>query len=238
MTVILAVETSGVRGGVALSVDGRLRQVIRFDRDSPASMQLIPAIDTILARDNRSLNSVDEFAVSIGPGSFTGLRVGLTAVKTLAYFCRKPVKKIPTLMALAVAAGPSDKPIVAMLDARKGEVYGAIFRVGDSIERLTPDRVVSVETLLAYTPLQPLHLTGDALRVYRDRIFAIQQPYTEAPEAVWDPSPEAVAWLAETTMDSAMTDMELFQLAPVYIRRSEAEINWETKHLSKRHSMN
>jgi len=223
------VETSVVDGGIAVFDSDRMLAMERFDREIPASARLIPAIELLLSQLQLSLEQLDGFAVSIGPGSFTGLRVGLTAVKTLARFLDRPVIPVPTLMALAVSAGEQDDPVGAILDARKGEVFGAYFRVGADTSRITPDRVLPIETFIENRPSERICLVGNGIREYRERIDATGVLHSTVPEMHWEPSPEWVGRLAVRLTGETVTGNDLFKLAPVYIRRSEAEIHWDRR---------
>lgn len=229
MHYLLAVETSVIAGGVALFEGDRMLRLDTFDSRTPASARLVPAIKTLLEQENLTLQDLDAFAVSIGPGSFTGLRVGLTAVKTLASFLEKPVIPVPTLMALALGAGKCDVPVGAILDARKGEVYGAYFSIGPGVTRLTEDRVLPVEAFIEAKPGNRICLVGNGLREYRDRIDATGADYTSMDEAYWEPSPEQVGSAAIHLDLERIEGSGLFSLTPVYIRRSEAEIHWRKR---------
>ncbi|MCD4653552.1 tRNA (adenosine(37)-N6)-threonylcarbamoyltransferase complex dimerization subunit type 1 TsaB [bacterium] len=169
------------------------------------------------------------FAVSIGPGSFTGLRVGLTAVKTMAYFLKKPIIPVSTLMSLALAAGPVDIPVAAILDARKDEVFGAYFSVGNSLKRLTKDCVLPIEEFIKNRPADHIHLIGNGIAEYKDRIERMDIIFSESPENVWEPSPVTIGRIAIQYDVKTIDGEAIFRLAPVYLRRCQAELNWEKK---------
>lgn len=122
---MLAVETATRVMGVALLRGERVVDELASDDPRPHSERLLPALDRLLARAGVALGDADLLAVSIGPGSFTGLRVGLATVKGLCLGAERPVAPVPTLAALAHAAAGTPGPVVALLDARRGEVYAA-----------------------------------------------------------------------------------------------------------------
>jgi tRNA threonylcarbamoyladenosine biosynthesis protein TsaB len=124
--VLLAVETATRVLSVALLEGEALRAELSTVDPRAHAERLLPAIDALLAQAGVGLDAVGAFAVSIGPGSFTGLRIGLATVKGLAFDTGRPVAAVPTLAALAAGAGASE-PTAALLDARRGEVYAALW---------------------------------------------------------------------------------------------------------------
>jgi len=126
---ILAVDTTTQTGSVALLRDAAL--VEQSDMAPPAahSARLLGTVDGLLARHGLSIRDVEAFAVAAGPGSFTGIRIGLSAVKALAFASGRPVAPVSSLEALAAkAAGPEAALVAPIIDAKKGEVYAALFR--------------------------------------------------------------------------------------------------------------
>src|SRR6478672_10409581 len=111
---------------------------------------IIPLIESLFETTNISLQDVTGFALSIGPGSFTGLRIGLSTVKGLAYGSQIPVVGMSTLFAHAARVTDYDGLICTLLDARKNEVYAAVFRkTGDVVNRVTEDIVASAANVVA-----------------------------------------------------------------------------------------
>jgi tRNA threonylcarbamoyladenosine biosynthesis protein TsaB len=157
---LLAVDTTTPSGSVALLEDDRI--IGEFCNESPAthSSRLLGAADALLRSFGLTIADVDAFAVAAGPGSFTGIRIGLSLVKSLAFASGKPVAPVSSLRALALKlARPKAGLAAAILDAKKGEVYAALFeaadlelteivpqgayRPGDFVARLPDDRTVS-----------------------------------------------------------------------------------------------
>ncbi len=226
---LIAIETSIQNGGVVLSISGRIVGERRFSHQDPASQELIPAISSLLDTAGLGIQQVDCFAVTVGPGSFTGLRVGLTAAKTLAYFNDKAVIGVPTLDVLAHPFANSGKTVVSILDARKGEVYGAVYRTGPGIELISEYRVCRVEEILPDTG--EILVVGDAIPLYKSRILSVRDSGCElADESAWRPDSCSLADLALTGQYASLTGKNLFTLAPVYLRKSEAEVQWDRKH--------
>ncbi|MBN1879890.1 tRNA (adenosine(37)-N6)-threonylcarbamoyltransferase complex dimerization subunit type 1 TsaB [bacterium] len=235
MNWILSVETSTKFGGVALFHDGHIISGMRFQPEKPASEYLIPCISELLAGESLIPGDLDAIALSIGPGSFTGLRVGLTAVKTMAVRLRIPVFAVSSLQALSFNAGLSAQTIGAIMDARKGQIYGAYFRreEGSIPIRLSEDTVMTIETFLSVRPDDDICIVGDGIKPYRDRIEATGISEENLMMSSIYPMPESVGYLA-LQGQSVRFDVDRIQLmTPVYLRRSEAEENWDRKQCSE-----
>jgi len=143
--VILAVETATLATSVALLRGEELvAEWTHVDR-TPHSERLLPAIDALLQGAGVTIGQVDAFAVSAGPGSFTGLRIGIATVKGLAFGSERPVAAVSTLAALALGGADGAAPVAALLDARRGEVYAAVF--GPNGARLAADAVLTPDAL-------------------------------------------------------------------------------------------
>ena len=178
-------------------------------------------VQATLAQAGLDWPGVDGLAISIGPGSLTGLRIGLSLVKGIAYAGRLPVAAVPTLEALAhVADATPGETVCAALDARKREVYAALFVAGDGApRRLTPDLAVSPEALAAQlTP--PCVLVGDAGEVYRD---ALAPRATLRPFATHHPRGGVVARLGSARL-AAGERANIGTLEPTYVRPPDAEL--------------
>jgi tRNA threonylcarbamoyladenosine biosynthesis protein TsaB len=173
-----------------------------------------------------SLQNITGFALSIGPGSFTGLRIGLSTVKGLAYGWQIPVVGVSTLFAHAARVTDYEGLICALLDARKNEVYAAVFRkTADIVNRVTEDVVASaanvVEMVRGLQRGSPCLFVGDGAVVYK-HLF-LELPGVCLPETTNYPTvAAAVARLGEDRFRSNRVD-DLGALTPAYVRPSEAE---------------
>jgi len=125
---ILALETSGETGGLAL-YRGRLLAEVTLSGALTYSRRLLPALDFLLRQLGLDLSGIEALAVSVGPGSFTGLRIGLATAKALALVLKRPLVGVETLAALAAQVPESPLPVCAVLDARRGELYAALYRM-------------------------------------------------------------------------------------------------------------
>ncbi len=174
-----------------------------------------------LARANVSLSAVDAIAVALGPGSFTGLRVGLSLAKGLVFGSERRLVGVATLEALAaVADAPLGASVCAALDARKREVYAAFFtRHAAGLHRLGPDRALSPQRLLA--ELRPgMVLVGDAPDVYPELCTASALVRSFA---AYHPRGSTVAYLGWERLRAGQAD-DVGRLVPVYVRAAEAEL--------------
>jgi len=180
-------------------------------------------VEGVLERAGLVVGDVEGVAVSIGPGSFTGLRIGLGLAKGLAFAGGLPLAAVPTLEALAEAAGASPgETVCAALDARKREVYAAVFQVDDTgrLRRLGADDVVAPEILAARLPVGTI-LIGDAGEAYPE---AFQDRTIRRPFATHHPRGGIVARLGARRL-AAGEAVDLGSVEPVYVRPPEAELS-------------
>jgi tRNA threonylcarbamoyladenosine biosynthesis protein TsaB len=220
---LLAVESATLSGGVALLDGDRLLGEITLNIAITHSERLMSAVDRLLGDCGLAPADLDGLAVSVGPGSFTGLRVGLATVKALAMALDLPVAPVPTLDALAARLPFADAPVCPILDARKGEVYLSLYRWrGNSMAREWDYLALTPEAAAAWLE-PPVILLGDgveACRPWLDRLGAGAQV---APAAQRLPSAGAVAGLG-LAMLAAGGGVSAEALAPLYLRPSEAEL--------------
>lgn len=220
---ILGIETSTTIGGVALIDDKALKAEYRLKISMAHSEWLLKGIDRLFKDTGIRLEDLDCIAVSIGPGSFTGLRIGLSIAKGISTATGKPIIPVPTLDAMAHNIQFSRSQICPMIDARKKEVYAAIFEHSDTIgiRRITDYMVDKPERILESIYCETIFL-GDGAEAYHDLIVermggkALFAPKSLSPSAV------TVAELGFNMFKSGIRQEEI--LAPFYIRRSEAEI--------------
>lgn len=190
---------------------------------------LIPLVETVLNKAGLSLSDISGFAVSIGPGSFTGLRIGLSTVKGLAYGRKVPVAGIPTLLAVAARVTDWNGLVCPLLDARKKEVYAALFRKrAEKLERLTQDLVSPADEIVRRIELldspEPCLFIGDAARVYGNLITsALKERGLLTLGESFPSTAYAVAKLGEEKFNRQEFDSP-GPLIPLYIRPSEAEL--------------
>ncbi|HVT28150.1 MAG TPA: tRNA (adenosine(37)-N6)-threonylcarbamoyltransferase complex dimerization subunit type 1 TsaB [Lacipirellulaceae bacterium] len=221
---ILAIETSGRCGSVAtLWGDANEASLIGqavLTGSQRTAQSLAPAIQQLLASANWSPNYVDLVAVAVGPGSFTGLRIGVTTAKAFAYAVDAELVGVNTLTALAAQTPPSASPLWTVLDAQRRELFAAKFRVAQRldirVERSTA--IVPQERWLASLTAGD-RVVGPALK----RLLALLPGGVVAlPEELWQPMATAVGQVAWKVYQAGQRD-DVWKLAPNYYRPSAAE---------------
>ncbi|HXX56954.1 MAG TPA: tRNA (adenosine(37)-N6)-threonylcarbamoyltransferase complex dimerization subunit type 1 TsaB [Thermodesulfovibrionales bacterium] len=222
---ILAIETSTMLGGVAImdDSDGLITEM-RLNIRTTYSERLMTGISLALKQAGMRIGDIDVFGVSIGPGSFTGLRIGLSTIKGFSYATGKPVVSVPTLEAFVWNFPFSRFPVCIMLDARKKEVYAALFRWKDSgFERIMEERSIKPSEL-AETLKEPVIFAGEGAAIYRDNLVqaAGENALFPAPQMM-APSPSHVAYLGLRKAERHDFS-DPVSLVPLYVRKSEAEM--------------
>lgn len=235
MPVILAAETSTAINSVALLRDDALLAEITVDARRLHSERLLPMVDGLLAEAGLTLRDVELLAVSTGPGSFTGLRIGAATWKGLALANNLPLIGVPTLDAMTHLGGGPARYLATVLDARMKEVFAAVYDLKGGVRtKVVTDRACAVDALLdemdALGDPQGAEMSflGDGATLYRDAIFArFPQARVVAP-ALGAPRASAVA--LEALLLRALGVCEDGALvSPVYLRKSQAEINRDLK---------
>ena len=161
---ILALETATPRGSVALVSGGAVRSEVFLPPGPRASGSYIAAVEALFASAGAAAGDVSAVAVSAGPGAFTGLRVGMAAAKGFCFGWGVPLVPVPTLLALAVRFPGEGRIVCPVQDARRGEVYAALFRWdGGELARLSPDMVLAPALLPGRIPDGDALLCGDGV---------------------------------------------------------------------------
>jgi tRNA threonylcarbamoyladenosine biosynthesis protein TsaB len=242
---IAVLDTSTLTLSCALCelADGEVRLVAERTGHAPAKPgpqgatgghggRLPGVLQELLVAAGRRLPEVEGYAIGLGPGSFTGLRIGLATWKGLAYANRRPIAGASSLAALALAAAPGADPmalLVPLLDARKGEVYAGFYRaVGAAPEAVAPEAALAPDGLAARVAALTAEgaraaVFGQGREAYRDALSGFP-PLAGAPQT---PSALAVARLSAAALAGADYDpAHLFALEPHYVRKSEAEVKF------------
>ena len=204
----LAFDTSGEMCVLALAEeDGTVKAVTVFEGRRTLSRRLMGELDSLLTRNGLTLPDLTAFAVGLGPGSFTGVRVGVTTAKTLAQVTGKPLVGVGTLDAYA-AVWPTfgnDGPLVPVLPSRRGEVYAAVYRNGESVEE---PFAAPIDALAARRgDMGGVIVCGSPLSLPDWRGRSLAQPWTP---------PEGLACIAARRLASGDTDDPL-ALVPLYV---------------------
>jgi tRNA threonylcarbamoyladenosine biosynthesis protein TsaB len=217
---ILALETSGMTGGVAAADDDKVLAEIDLEPRQRSAQSLAPAIRALLANVGWRPRDVGLVAVTAGPGSFTGLRVGVATAKVFAYAAKAEVLGISTLEVIAAAAPSPIQKFSVAIDAQRGDVVAQDFERGGTgcLEPLGPDRLLPLADWL--TGLPPgFAVSGPVLKKWTEPF----PPGIEVvPAEFWQPTAANVARLAYRDYCAGRRD-DPWQLLPVYSRPSAAE---------------
>ncbi|MBX3040463.1 MAG: tRNA (adenosine(37)-N6)-threonylcarbamoyltransferase complex dimerization subunit type 1 TsaB [Bdellovibrionaceae bacterium] len=219
---VLALETSTRRGGAALIQEGRILSEVVTDRQRSHSELLHQFVEECLSKAQSSLEEVDVFAVSRGPGSFTGIRVAGNAAKTYAYSFSKPLVALDSLTILAAEAPDESKPVLAVLNAFKNMVYYGIYQLRSGHpEVLCPPTAATVSELLPLID-RPMFVLGEGFDLYKSDFFPAFERLEHLSEASPYPRPSTLGRLAENEAKNGRV-LSWNDFLPLYLRASEAE---------------
>jgi len=225
---LLAIETSGYRGGIALAEGDAAPAVtveVALDEDLRHARDLVPTMQAALDRVGWSPQDLDALAVSIGPGSFTGLRIAVILAKFVATETGARVVAVPSLRALAENAPAGTSPVACIRDAKRRGLYVNVFhRRGDDLEETFGPALIQPAELAERLPANTLVL-GRGVPKAREALAG----FALAPEETWDVRPSAVARLGWRAY-RAGAFVNPMRLEPLYVRRPEAEEIWERQH--------
>lgn len=224
---ILAIDTSTKMGSIAITSDDQLLAQVQLNVEVTHTERLLPAIDALMQQIGWDLSQIHGLAVAIGPGSFTGLRVGLATVKGFATARHLPVVGISSLLALAHNGLLSHRPVVAILDAKRKEVYSAAYQFENGMlqNEILSEEVIQPGLLAAkLKKIGPCWLLGDGALVYQE---LFQKTLGE--NIYFPPSPmmrlqaKWIAWLAKPKLERG-EGKNWETLTPNYLRLSDAEV--------------
>lgn len=224
---ILAIDTSTDTGSIAIT-DGEdvlVESILNVGKTH--SETLIPSFQEMLEKTQLDIKDLDLLALTLGPGSFTGVRIGTSTVKGFALALGKPVAGISTLEALASNFPFSSLPIMPLFDARRGEIYSAMFKWENSeIKRLSEDRAASLDDAISKIKTKTI-FAGEGLDKYGQMIKeTLGDNAVFAPRASWYVRASNVAALGLKSYHAGGA-LDLATFTPLYRRRSEAEIQME-----------
>jgi tRNA threonylcarbamoyladenosine biosynthesis protein TsaB len=226
---VLGIDTSTSCGSVGLIDDESIISEYLLNIPVTHSERLLGTIELILKESRFAIGDLDGWAISLGPGSFTGLRIGVSTVKGLALATRKPVAGVSTLDVLAYQISSTPYLICPILDARKGEVYTAFYRFGEGndFKRQSAYQAIKPEDLIRKIEERTIFI-GDGLRTYGDYLRN-----SLASLAIFPPTPlnvphgSGVAKLGLELLRKG-EHLDLATFTPLYVRPSEAEMKFHS----------
>ena len=226
---ILAIDTTENTATAAICVEDRLLGASQLCRVRNHSESMLPMIQSLLSGLSMGVEDLDLFAIAAGPGSFTGVRIGAATVKGLAFGREKPIVPVSALEAMAYNQLGYSGIVCPVMDARRSQMYNAIFRIcGDRVERLCDDRVVLLPDLIAELKEahseSPIRFCGSGFEMARKAAqeAGLTVAYTPEPmryEHAWGTALCALEAYRQNP-DIAVTDLTL---SPIYLRASQAE---------------
>jgi len=222
---ILAIESAAISAGAAVLCGDTLLSEQFVNNGHTHSQTLLPLVDAALSAAGKTLGDMDAVAVSAGPGSFTGVRIGMATAKGLALGADLPLIPVPTLLGLAYTMVAYEGIIVPIMDARRGEVYTATYRARDSrIEEVTPMRAIPLSDLVSQ--LDTALFVGDGVAVHRAAIMDKMGDRARfAPAHLVHHRAASVAMAAQT-----ISPLSPHEVAPFYLRLSQAEREYLEKN--------
>jgi tRNA threonylcarbamoyladenosine biosynthesis protein TsaB len=225
---ILAIDTSHMKGSVAVARGPEILCEIVFDASDTHSATLMPAVDACLGGAHAKIDEIDLFAVVSGPGSFTGLRIGLASVKAFAAVKRRGVASVTSLRVLAAAFPYSSLPVLPMIDARRGEVYAGLYETSAGSPReLVAPCAVKPGDVTGILSQDPVIVCGTGGLRYRDLLKSVLPDGSHFAHPRWAvPSASLLAVLARE--GDPIPYEELPALEPLYLRPPDARLPRDT----------
>jgi len=171
--ITLAIECATQTVGIAFLDQKKILAELYLDMGGGHAKVLLPALAKLLLLTGLTTERIDLLVCTTGPGSFTGVRIGVSTIKGLALATGKPIVGVSTLEALAMNVFPSRKLICPLLDARKNQVYAGLYRVGPDgyPEAVAPDRLTDIESLVKTLVAEEVDFVGEAAVLYQQQIF-------------------------------------------------------------------
>ncbi|RKD32351.1 tRNA (adenosine(37)-N6)-threonylcarbamoyltransferase complex dimerization subunit type 1 TsaB [Thermohalobacter berrensis] len=229
---VLAVDTSSIVATCAILDENKLIGEYILNHKKTHSQKLMPIVKEIMESCELKPEDIDIFAASVGPGSFTGLRIGVATIKSLAQIMDKPVVGISALEALAFNVPLAEGLVVPLIDARRENVYSAIYKWDlGKLTKIEDERVIKLEELLntLNNRDERIIFNGDGATAYKEKIInCLGNKAIFAPKAVNMPRASSVAELAFMKAKNGEVQHYL-ELVPNYIKKSQAQREYEKR---------
>lgn len=231
---IFAIDCSATAASVAIMDENKLISESFTNTGLTHSQTLMPMVESSLKNADIDLDSIDTFAIAAGPGSFTGVRIGIAAVKGLAFTSDKPCVSVSTLEAMAYNLLGRECIACCVMDARCNQVYNAIFKVSDKVERLTQDNAILIDDLkkILKNYNLPIVFVGDGAEMCYN---VLKNNFSDAKVAPVNIIYQRASSVAQCAFEMLKTSEPIGseQLLPVYLRVPQAE-----RELKKRMNKN
>ncbi len=220
--IALAIETSWEQGGLALGQGDQIMDALHFETERQHGKNLAPSVLSLLRRNDLHPADLDLICVDVGPGSYTGLRVGISFAKTFAWSRSLPLTTVtaPDAIAASVSDFPKAEHLFVVIDARWNELYVATFKNEDGDWTRSGEIETEKPDVLKKRSAPNSVVTGNGIEAYRS--FFEEQEWTLAPDSLWYPDPTAVCELGQEAFDAGNTANPA-ELQPLYLRPSQAD---------------
>jgi len=222
---VLAVDTSTRNLSISV-IEGSdiLAETDKFDEKN-RSDHLIPSIEKILSSSGLDIKDIGLFCTGTGPGSFTGLRIGVTAMRSLSIALKRPIMGVPSFDACAYNCFGHEKDICVMFDAKQAKVYARIYRENKKgLKPISPFLLDSADKIISKIKKETI-VTGDAIKIYKTEILKrAKSKFEFAPEPLWYPKASIIARLGLKEYDLKHKGHSPFNLAPLYIYPKECQV--------------
>lgn len=227
---VLSIDTATEAASCAVIEDSRLLGEITFNFEKQHSVILMPIIDNLLTSLHMDISSIDGFISSKGPGSFTGLRIGMSTIKGLSFGAQKPFISVSTLDALAFNLAYSSGIICPILDALRDNVYTALYSFRDEeLKRISDYMVISIEELINMVKDEKsIHFIGDGTFKFKDILRENIKGSTFAPAHLNFARASSLGELGLKLLKDGIHE-DLNSSTPIYLRKSQAEREYDKK---------
>jgi tRNA threonylcarbamoyladenosine biosynthesis protein TsaB len=225
----LAIETSGRVGSIAVVGDGVVVAEEEFPHGLQHAAQIVPIIDRLIGAQGWKPRDVEQLYVSQGPGSFTGLRIGITLAKTMALATGVKIVAVPSLRVLVENAPAEARHVIIVLDAKRDQIFTARYEraeVNEWIER-DPPQLSSLKEMLSRSP-RPVNLLGEGIP-YHQKFVPMSGDIIVTSSETWHARASSVAKIGIALARKGQF-ADPFKLTPIYIRRPEAEEKYLQQH--------
>lgn len=228
---ILSLDSATEAATCAVIEDNRLLGEITFNYKKQHSILMMPMIDKLLKNLKIDINSLDGFVVSKGPGSFTGLRIGVSTIKGLSQGTGKPFVSVSSLDALAYNLAYTDGTICPIIDALRNNVYTALYNfVDNKLQRVSDYMIISIDDLISTINEQNVKVCfiGDAIYKFKEKLTNSIRNVNFAPAHLNVVKASSLGEIGLNLLNSGIKD-DLYTFSPLYIRKSQAEREYEKK---------
>ena len=228
---VLGIDTSSNATSIAVIEDNKLICEYTINTKTTHSQKLMPMIENMLKISEINVNDMDMISICQGPGSFTGLRIGMATAKALSHVNNLPIVGVNSLELLAGNMDLSDKKICSILDAQRTQVYMGQYKFeNNKLVEIKSVDVVEIDELLEElkSSNEEWILVGEAVYKYEDKIKEIQNIYLPAPSHNVNKA-SSLCTIAMNKYDLNIDVYDCYTINPVYIRKSQAEVQYDEK---------